>query len=447
MEENKEFYRKVGVLILPIALQNLINVGISSIDVIMLGRVGEKVLSGASLGSQINFIMSLLLFGIMSGASVLIAQYWGKKDFTAIQKVFGMAMKISVCVGIIFMAVTLAIPQTLMHIFTNDARVIAYGTDYLRIVCFSYVLIPVTMTYLNTMRSMERVVIATVVYLSSMIVNIVVNAFLIFGLAGCPALGIRGAAIGTVAARSVEFLIIFVYDRWKNDVLPFHLSYLFLNDRLLWKDFMKYSVPVMANELFWGAGVSSISAVLGHMGSAVVAANSVAQVVRQLAMVIAFGVASAAAIMIGKVIGEGKRDVAEMYGRKFVILSIITGFLGTAVVLIARPISIAALVLTPEAKEYLNFMMFVMSYFVIGQSVNSTIVVGICRSGGDTRFGLYLDLIFMWGVAIFGGIISAFVLKLGVYVTYMVLLSDEVIKLPITLWRYRTKKWLKDVTR
>lgn len=447
MENKNIFYRQVAVLILPIALQNLINVGISSIDVVMLGKVGESVLSAASLGSQINFIMSLLLFGIMSGASVLIAQYWGRKNMEAIEKVFGMAMKVSACVGVFFMVVTMAVPGYLMQIFTNDAKVISYGAEYLRIVCLSYLIIPLTMAYLNTMRSMESVVIASVVYLSSMMVNIVVNALLIFGLFGFPVLGIKGAAIGTVLARMAEVLIIVVYDRKFNHILRFQWSYFLKKDAGLWKDFVKYSLPVMANELFWGAGVSSISAVLGHMGSAVVAANSVAQVARQLAMVIAFGVSSAAAIMLGKAIGEGKLKAAEAYGRKFVILSVLTGLLGSAVVLIARPIAISALALTPEAKRYFSFMMYIMSYFVIGQSVNSTVVVGICRSGGDTKFGLFLDLIFMWCVAIAGGILAAFVLNLGVYVTYIVLLSDEVMKLPITLWRYRTKKWLCDVTR
>lgn len=447
MEQKMSFYKKVMVLILPIALQNLINVGISSIDVIMLGRVGENVLSGASLGSQINFIMSLFLFGLMSGASVLIAQYWGKKDMEAIKTVFGLAMKISAVIGVVFFGVTLAIPGLLMRIFTNEAEVIAQGADYLRIVCWSYLLIPLTMTYLNTMRSMEKVVVATVAYLSSMITNIIVNAILIFGLAGFPVMGIKGAAIGTVLSRAVELLIVLVHNYYKNDVLPFRLQYLLRRDRLLRKDFLFYSVPVMANELFWGAGVSSISAILGHMGSAVVAANSVTQVVRQLAMVIAFGVSSAAAIMLGKAIGAGDRKQAEEYGRNFVILSIVTGLLGTAVVLIARPIALAAMVLTPQARTYLSFMMYIMSYFVIGQSINSTIVVGICRSGGDTKFGLFLDLIFMWGIALLGGFLSAFVFKLGVYVTYIILLSDEVIKIPITLWRYRTKKWLRDVTR
>lgn len=447
MERNRIFYKNVAILVLPIALQNLINVGISSIDVIMLGRVDEKVLSAASLGSQINFIMSLFLFGLMSGASVLTAQYWGKKDMEAIKTVFGIAMKISVAIGLLFMAVTMLAPGLLMQIFTNDADVIAYGVQYLRIVCLSYLVIPITMTYLNTMRSMESVGVATVAYLTSMITNIVVNAVLIFGMLGFPALGVRGAAVGTVFARLGELLVVIIFDRSRNHTLRFRFSYLFRKNQELWSDFLKYSTPVMANELFWGAGVSSISAVLGHMGSAVVAANSVAQVVRQLAMVIGFGVSSAAAIMIGKAIGEGSREMAEDYGRKFVFLSVVTGLFGTVVVLIARPIALAALVLTPQAKTYLNFMMYIMAYFVFVQSINTTIVVGICRSGGDTKFGLVLDLVFLWGVAILGGFLSAFVLHLGVYVTYIILLSDEVIKVPITLWRFRSKKWLKDVTR
>lgn len=444
---DKSFVKKIAVLILPIAMQNLINVGISSIDVLMLGKVGEDVLSAASLGSQINFIMSLFLFGTMSGASVLLAQYWGKQDKESIKTIFGIAMKIAFAIGVLFMAVTFTMPQYIMKIFSNDPVVIGYGVQYLRIVCLSYIFVPISTTYLNVLRSMERVNIAMVVYLSSMVVNIIVNAFLIFGLAGFPKMGIEGAAIGTLVARVVEVIIVFVYDRKFNDVLKFQFNFILRKNKGLFRDFLKYSLPVMANELIWGAGVSSISAVLGHMGSSVVAANSVVQVIRQLAMVISFGSASAAAIMIGKVIGEGKKKVAENYGRNFLTLSVITGVLGSVVVLIARPIVLAFLGLTPQAQEYFNFMMFVLSYFVIGQSINTTIVVGILRSGGDTKFGLYLDTCFLWGIAILGGILSAFVFKWGVYITYMILLSDEILKIPITLWRYRSKKWLCDVTR
>lgn len=447
MDDRKLFYKKVLFLMLPIALQNLINVGISSIDVIMLGRVGENVLSGASLGSQINFIMSLFLFGVMSGSSVLIAQYWGKNDIEPIKTVFGLAMKVSAVIGVLFFAVTISAPGYLMRIFTSEPEVIHYGVQYLRIVCWSYLIIPLVMTYLNTMRSMEQVTVATVAYLTSMIVNIVVNAFLIFGLCGMPKLGIRGAAIGTVVARLSELAVVTAHNIFKNKTLKFRFSFLFRKNSLLGKDFISYSTPVMANELIWGAGVSAISAVLGHMGSPVVAANSVTQVVRQLAMVIGFGISSTTAILLGKAIGAGEEKLALVYAKRFLFLSVVTGFLGSAVVLIARPVCLSFLILTPQAQKYLNFMMYIMSYFVIGQSVNTTIVVGICRSGGDTRFGLVLDSVYLWGVAILFGFLSAFVFRWGVYVTYIILLSDEVLKIPVTLWRYRSKKWLKNVTR
>ena len=180
--EKKQFYRAVLTLLIPMALQNLINVGISSVDVIMLGRVGEKVLSGASLGSQVQFIMSLILFGLTSGASVLIAQYWGKGDKDSIAAVFGMAMKTAALVGIFFAVITECMPKRIMMIFTDDAEVILQGVRYLRIVAFSYTVSAITMVYLNTMRGMERVAIATVTYLISMITNIVGNSFFIFVL-------------------------------------------------------------------------------------------------------------------------------------------------------------------------------------------------------------------------------------------------------------------------
>lgn len=445
--EQRQFYRTVLTLLIPMALQNLINVGISSIDVIMLGRVGEKVLSGASLGSQVQFIMSLILFGLTSGASVLIAQYWGKGDRESISKVFGIAVKMAAFVGILFAVVTEYVPWKIMALFTNDTLVIEQGVLYLRIVAVSYVISAVTMVYLNTMRSMERVAVATVTYLTSMITNIVINALLIFGLFFFPKMGIKGAAIGTLIARIAELAVVIIYNIKWNDVLPFRFSYLFKKDRMLLKDFLTYSIPVVFNELMWGAGVSTIAAILGHMGSSAVAANSVAQVVRQLATVVAFGVSSTTAIMIGKVIGEGKLDVAREYGKRFRRLSILTGAVGAVVVLLARPIVLQAFTLSEESQYYLGIMMFVMSYFVIGQSYNTTLIVGIFRGGGDTVFGLILDVSVMWGVSILFGAIGAFWFRLSVPVVYMILLSDEIIKIPITTLRYRSYRWLNNVTR
>ena len=442
-----KFYRTIIALVVPMALQNLINVGVTAADVIMLGAVGEKALSGASLAGQVQYIMTLFLFGLTSGATVLTAQYWGKGDKKAIEKILGMAVKAAVCVTALFTVAAFAIPEYLMRIFTSDPEVIAEGINYLQIVGFTYLMIGVTQAYLYIMRSVERVVVATVVYLMSLICNIILNAVFIFGLFGLPAMGVRGAALGTLCARILEVVLVAGYARLFNKEIKLRMQYVIHTDRVLSRDFMQYALPVVINEVMWGLGTATNTAILGHMGSAAVAANSVAQVARQLATVVAFGLSSAAAIQLGKTIGEKKTEHARAYAKQFIILSVVMGAIGGALILAISPVAAAALSLTETAKAYLRIMFIVMSYFVIGQAFNSTMVVGIFRSGGDTRFGLILDVTTMWCCSILFGFLAAFVFKLSVPIVYMILMSDEIIKIPITYKRYRSYKWLKDVTR
>ena len=441
------FYRTVIALVVPMALQNLINVGVTAADVIMLGAVGEDALSGASLAGQVQYIMTLFLFGLTSGATVLTAQYWGKGDKDAIEKILGIAVKTAVFVTALFTAAALVVPGLLLRIFTSDPVVIAEGIKYLRIVAFTYIMIVITQAYLYIMRSVERVIVATVVYLLSLICNIIMNSIFIFGLLGLPAMGISGAALGTLCARILEVVLVAGYARFFNKDIKLRLRYVLHTDKVLFGDFMKYALPVVINEVMWGLGTAANTAILGHMGSPVVAANSVAQVARQLATVVSFGLSSAAAIYLGKTIGEKRMEHARAYAKRFIGLSLIMGVLGGAVILIASPVASAFLSLSAEAKDYLRIMFFVMSYFVVGQAFNTTMVVGIFRSGGDTRFGLILDVSTMWCCSILLGFLAAFVFKLSVPVVYMILMSDEIIKIPITFWRYRSCKWLRDVTR
>ena len=441
------FYRTVIALVVPMALQNLINVGVTAADVIMLGAVGEDALSGASLAGQVQYIMTLFLFGLTSGATVLTAQYWGKGDKDAIEKILGIAVKTAVFVTALFTAAALVVPGLLLRIFTGDPVVIAEGIKYLRIVAFTYMMIGITQAYLYIMRSVERVIVATVVYLLSLICNIIMNSIFIFGLFGLPAMGISGAALGTLCARILEVVLVAGYARFFNKDIKLRLRYVLHTDKVLFGDFMKYALPVVINEVMWGLGTAANTAILGHMGSPVVAANSVAQVARQLATVVSFGLSSAAAIYLGKTIGEKRMEHARAYAKRFIGLSLIMGVLGGVVILIASPVASAFLSLSAEAKDYLRIMFFVMSYFVVGQAFNTTMVVGIFRSGGDTRFGLILDVSTMWCCSILLGFLAAFVFKLSVPVVYMILMSDEIIKIPITFWRYRSCKWLRDVTR
>ena len=443
----KKFYRSVFALVLPMALQNLINVGVTAADVVMLGRVGEKVLSGASLAGQVQYIMVLFLFGLTSGATVLTAQYWGKRDKRTIEKILGLGMKAAIIVTAIFTVAALLIPGSLMRIFTSDPVVIAEGIKYLRIVAFSYVLMGITQVYLYIMRSVERVVVATVVYLMSLICNVVLNSIFIFGLLGCPRMGIQGAALGTLISRILELVLVSGYAHFYNKDIKFRMQYFWHTDSQLVKDFLVYAIPVVMNEVLWGMGTAANTAILGHMGSAAVAANSVAQVARQLATVVSFGLSSATAIYLGKTIGERKMEHAKAYAQQFVILSLLLGVIGGGLILLLSPFVTGFLALSVTAQKYLRFMFFVMSYFVIGQAFNTTLVVGTFRSGGDTRFGLILDMSTMWGCSILLGFLAAFVFKWSVPVVYMILMSDEIIKIPITWWRYKSYKWLKNVTR
>ncbi len=441
------FYKKVFALVLPMAIQNLINVGVMAADVIMLGRVGETVLSGASLGGQAYFILSLILFGTTSGASVLIAQYWGKQDLVAIEKIIGIAMQFAMVLSIVFAIVTFMIPELIMSIFSSEPEVIAEGVKYLRIIAITYPISSFTMVYLNLIKSIEKVIVSTIVYACSLMVNIAANAVLIFGLFGFPAMGIRGAAIGTLIARIVEILIALIYAHFVNKTVKVRVAYCLKPDPVFLKDFFHYSGPVIVNELFWGVGYSANAAIVGHLGSSAVAANSVAHVTRQLATVIVFGIGNATAIMLGKAIGEKKEALAEEYSRKFIKLALIFGAIGGIIILLVRPFIIKGLDFSGTTADYMNSFMFMMSYYVIGQALNTVCIVGIFRAGGDTKFGLVIDIVSMWFGSILVGYLAAFVFKLPVKVVYFILLSDELIKIPLSLWRYRQKKWLKNVTR
>lgn len=446
--EKRQFYKMVFALVLPIALQNLINVGVTAADVIMLGMVGETALSAGSLANQVSFILNLLMFGMSSGAAVLTAQYWGKKDTATIEKVLGISMRLAIVAGLVFMAAALLIPRQLMLIFTQEEEIIAAGIPYLRIVAFSYLLMAVNMTYLNLMRSVERVLIGMITYAVSLGVNVVLNAIFIFGLFGCPAMGTAGAALGTTLARVTEFIIILIYNKKFNDILNIRLNLLAVKDRQLTRDFIRYASPVIMNELAWGCGMAMLSAMMGHLGSAAVAAHSVTQTSRQLAMVVSMGLAGAAAIVLGKTIGEGNEKLARIQAGRFVKMAAILGVAGSLFILaIVRPAVLHFMVMTPQASLYLGYMMFILAYFCFFQSLGTIFIVGIFRAGGDTRVGLALDLTGLWGCAVFLGSIAAFLLKWPVPAVYVVISFDEIVKLPFSVKRYLSGKWLKNITR
>lgn len=442
----KVFYRTLAALVVPIALQNLINAAVQGADVVMLGLVGEEVLSASSLAGQVQFVMLLFFFGLGSGATVLTAQYWGKGDRRAIEKVISIALRLSMLVAFLFFLAASLAPGVLMRIFTNDAVLIGYGVTYLRIVAFSYLFMGFTNLYLLVMRSVERVLVSTVVYFISLLTNVVLNAILIFGLLGFPAMGIAGAAIATTIARFVELVITIVY-ACKNPVVRLRFADYTSWHGPLGADFRKFALPTTLNEFFWGLGISANSVVIGRLGAAAVAANSVTQVVRQLSTVVSFGLAAAAAVIVGKALGAGEPAKAQAYATRMLRLTLALGLASGVLVLAVRPAVVSVMNLSAEANGYLSLLLLVLAAYVVVQSFDTTLIVGIFRGGGDIRFGLFLDICSMWGGSILWGALAAFVFRWPVQVVLVILLADEFIKAPIALWRYKKRYWLRNVTR
>lgn len=443
----KEFLKIVFGLAFPIALQNLINTAVTTADVVMLGKVGETALSSGSLAGQVQFVMSLMVFGMTSGASVLTAQYWGKKDLKTIEKVFSMTLCFALTAGVLFFLASELFPEQIMHIFSSEQEVIKGGASYLRIVAFSYPLSAFCTGYLYLMRSIERAKIGTAVFACSLVANVIMNAVFIFGLLGMPAMGVRGAALATFLSRCLEFVIVVFY-MWKiNRQVRVRRRYFFHWDRLLLKDFLVLSIPVVLNETLWGAGMSANAAILGQLGSPAAAANSVVRVIRELVMVMSIGLSAATSVLVGKAIGEKKLDMAKTYARRMVLLSVVMTSCASAVMFSLRHVITDALTLGPTAKEYLLFMLAVLAVYNLCQSVTCPVIVGVLRAGGDTRFGLILEGSALWVGSILMGWIGAFILHLPVRTVFALLMLDEFIKLPFAAWRYRSKVWLKDVTR
>ncbi len=440
--EKKAFYRMVLFLALPIVGQNLIDAMVTSADVVMLGFVSQEALSAVSLAGNIQFVMSLFMFGMATGSAMLSSQYWGKGDIRTIEKILGIALRFSLSVGAVFTVAALAVPHLLMRIFTPDPVLIAEGVVYLRTVAFTYIFSGFTVMYLNVMRSMERVSLSTAVYAISFITNVALNAFFIFVMKW----GALGVALATLIARAVE-LAICVTHAARNERFRVHISDIFAKHGVLLKDFIKYSLPAMGNDVVWGVGFTMYSVIIGHLSSDAVAAYSIVAVARKLGTVMCFALSSATSIIVGKSLGANRMDEANEYAKRFLNLSILSALVGGAIIGALIPVFMHMADLTETARGYLFGMLLINTYYVLGQAINTTTICGIFRAGGDSKWGFYCDIIDLWVVMVPIGFLCAFVLKLPVMWVYFILCLDEFIKMPFNIVHYRKRGWLKNITR
>ncbi len=443
---NDPFYRHIFRLVLPIVIQNLLSAAVSSADVVMLNYVGQSSISAVSLASQYANVLFMVFYGLGTGATMLCAQYYGKGDMKAIQVVEGIAMRFSLGFAFLFAGAAFFFPEGMMRLFTNDGELIAIGASYLRFMSVSYLCWGITEVYLAVLRSIGRVTISTIMNVLAFSLNIVLNAVFIFGLFGAPKLGAMGVAIATSASRLIELAACFVVSALSRDI-KLDFRYLFSRNRLLFSDFVRLSLPALGNDILWSVAFSMYSVIMGHLGTDAVAANSFVVVVRNFGTILCFGMASAGGILLGNVIGENKLEEARADASKLMKLTVITGAVGGLIVLAATPFVLKYATLTETAMHYLKYMLLINTYYVMGAAVNTTLIAGVFRAGGDSRFGFICDAIDMWCYAVPLGFLAAFALKLPVLWVYFLLCTDEFVKWPWVIRHYRSGKWLNNITR
>lgn len=441
-----DFYKTLRNLALPLVVQNILSAIISSVDVIMLNFVGQSAVSAASLAVQYSSILFMVLYGLGTGASILCAQYFGKKDFNAIAVVQGIAMRFAILFGGLFTASSFLIPELMMKPFTNDAELIHLGAEYLRYVSVSFISWAIIETYFSVLKSCGQVTICTVLNVCTNALNIFLNAAFIFGWFGITDLGIKGVALATSISRLAQLGAVFVYSALsKNIRLSFIM--LFVRNKVLFKDFMKISLPALGNDVSWGLAFSVYSAIIGHLGSDAVAAYSFVGIARNFGQIFCFAIASAGGILVGQILGNNQIEESKLAAKKIMNLTIITGLIGGLIILASTPLILKFAKISPVAHQYLKTMLFINTYYVMGSAVNTTLIAGVFRAGGDAKWGLICDTIDMWGYAVPIGLLSAFVFKLPVIWVYVILCTDEFVKWPWVISHYRSGKWAKNITR
>lgn len=453
MDSNKKYMRMMLGIAVPIALQNLINFAVNLMDTVMLGQLGEMPLAASSLANQVFYIVTLVVYGIGGGANVLVSQYWGRNDTKSIHKILSYTYRTAVGFACVAAAAAVFAPGLVMRLFTKEEAVILLGAGYLRIVGISYLLFTITAVTTCVLRAVHTVRIAMVLSAVSLCVNVAINYVLIFGKFGAPRLGIIGAAIGTLCARAVEFVILLWFVFVKERQLNIRLHFTFRAGKAaavpekgeLLRLYCTTSIPVVINELFWALGESAVAMILGRMGMEIVSANAIYANISELSGVVVSGMNSAACVIVGNVVGAGAFDELGELKKRFQRVSVIVGLLGMGIMLICRVFVIDFYQVSDTTKLYASQIMLIGSVVELCRSIECMNIMGILRGAGDVTFAMLNDLIFLWGFTIPLGILTGLVWKWPVAAVYIALKLDQMLKIFTSEYRLRGKKWIKAV--
>lgn len=446
--DRKQFLLYALKLAFPIMIQNLISTLVNSADTIMLGYVSQTAMAASSLANQYTFVLFCFYYGLGIGTSVLCAQYFGKGDKQTVERIIGLAARVAILISLLFFVFSFFAPEAIMKIFTDSPQTIKEGAAYLKVLSFSFIFMGFSQVFVSALRSVGKIVFPSALYVVSLLVNVLMNAAFIFGLFGLPRLGVVGVALGTVSARAVEVILCFAYSAAGKDI-KFRLKNLFRRSGVLFKDFLKISAPSVVNDLMWGMAATTCTAILGHIGDDMVAANAVAVMVVNMGAIVCRGFSNATTIIVSQTLGENRMEDTKVYAKRILWLTVIVSLLGCCVILAIRPFMVQFYrdKLTETAIYYLGIIMIMTTWRLVGEGINTCLICGCFRGGGDAKFGMVVDTVFMWGVSVPLMAIAAYVLKLPPVWVYFVMTLDEFEKLPVVFAHYFKFKWMKNITR
>lgn len=442
--EKKEFYKELLSLAIPIGLQNLLVALIGATDALMLGRLAQDAVSAVSLANQIVFIMNLFI-GSVVGGGVLIAQYWGKDDKQMVKNLFCMILKWSFGISCVFFALAMLIPEQLMRIYTPDQNLIDIGASYLRAVGVSYLFSGITQCYYLKMKVEGKASKSVIISIVTLVTDVVLDIFLIYGLAGVPKLGANGSAYSTVAVELIAIVWCIIESHRKDSIHP-DLAGMKWYSGSVTREWLKIALPSLSSGLAWGLSISMHSLIMGHLGSDATAAASITSVVLELVTCVCKGISAGAGIILGKLLGQSLFDKAKVYGRKLCHMSFWVGGIHLLLLCMLAPLVTMFFVLTETATRYLITMLIFTGLYVFAYSINTVVVCGIFPAGGDAKYDAVSVFIATWCIALPLALLGTFVFDLPVMVVYIVMCMDEIIKVPFVYPRYRKYLWLKNLT-
>lgn len=444
--KDKSFLPRMIAIATPILLQNLLSASLNFVDVFMIGNLGEAAVSAVGSANQYFFVFNMLIFGLASGSAIFTAQYWGQRDIKNIRSVMGIGMSLTLGIAMLFALVAFFFPQLSIQIFSNDPLVIEPGTGYMRIIAVTFLMTAIGINYSIVLRSTENVIYPMVASFSGVILNTVLNYILIFGHLGFPAMGVNGAALATVIARSVELTIILTITYARKLPAAIHLRDLFSYSRASLKKYLKRVVPVVLQSVGWSAGFSMYSVIYGHLDTKFLAAFNIAGTVERLCLIFFTGIGSACSIMVGNRIGAGEEEHARGYAHNFLVIGV--GFsVIVSVALIFLRGSIASIYgeLADTSRFYVTAILLVMACVMWAKSSNILFHMGIFKAGGDTLFSMIVDVGGVWLIGVPIAAIAGFVFGLPVHLIAACVTAEEITKMIVGYVRYRSGRWMNNL--